>query len=144
MRFGIGGRVTFLNVGGAASEWRTDLSIGIYNLVGTEYYHRINGGKWFVAPRGLLEQTELALYNSQGDKTSDYDKITYRGGGDIGYAFGRFRELRVGYEFGHLKTSLDTGVDTLQRLYPAMTCRRLYDTDLTTMNGSISSRSSLL
>src|SRR4029079_13241511 len=51
MRFGIGARITVLDVGGPASEWRTDLAIGTYNVVGTEYYHRIHGGKWFVAPR---------------------------------------------------------------------------------------------
>src|SRR5207253_4338268 len=110
IRFGIGGRLTVLNVGGAASEWRTDFAIGTYNVVGTEYYHRIQGSKWFVAPRASYQQTELPLYDSRGQKLSDYDKINYNAGGDVGYAFGRFRELRAGYEFGYLKTTLGTGV----------------------------------
>jgi NTE family protein len=50
IQFGIGLRATFLDVGGPASEWRTDLSIGVINRLSTEYYHRIQGGPWFVAP----------------------------------------------------------------------------------------------
>jgi NTE family protein len=113
MRFGIGARLTLLNYGGPASEWRTDFAIGTYNVLGTEYYYRFQGGKWFVAPRAAFEQTELALYNSSGQRTSDFDNIRYRVGGDFGYAFGRFREFRVGYEVGHLETTLDTGTSAL-------------------------------
>jgi NTE family protein len=109
MRFGIGGRLTFLDFGGPASEWRTDAAIGTYNVLATEWYYRIQGGKWFVAPRAGFEQRELRLYNSQGEKTTDYDRIIYDGGADLGYAFGRFKEFRIGYEFGHLETLLDAG-----------------------------------
>lgn len=111
IKFGIGGRLTFLNFGGPASEWRTDAAIGTLNVLSTEYYYRIQGGKWFVAPQAGFQQTELTLYDPQGRKTSDFDKITYSGGADIGYAFGRFKEFRAGYEFGHLETRLDTGTN---------------------------------
>jgi NTE family protein len=109
MRFGVGGRLTFLDFGGPASEWRTDAAIGTYNVLATEYYYRILGGKWFVAPRAGFEQRELTLYNTQGQKTTDYDRITYNGGADLGYAFGRFKEFRIGYEIGHLETLLAAG-----------------------------------
>ena len=55
-----------------------------------------------MAPRGGFQQRVLALYNSQNDKIREYDKKTYSGGADLGYAFGRFKEFRIGYEFGHL------------------------------------------
>jgi NTE family protein len=116
MRFGIGGRLTLVDFGGPASEWRTDVAIGTYNVLGTEYYYRVQGGKWFVAPRAAFQQSELPLYDSQGQKTSDFDKINYSAGGDFGYAFGRFREFRAGYEFGYLKTTLDTGASVPQPL----------------------------
>jgi hypothetical protein len=82
-------------------------------LLSTEYYYRILGSKWFVAPRGSFNQTELPLYDSQGNKTADFDRINYSAGGDFGYAFGRFKEFRAGYEFGHLKTTRDAGSQTL-------------------------------
>jgi NTE family protein len=116
MRFGIGARLTFLDVGGPASEWRTDATIGTYNVLGTEYYYRIKGGKWFVAPRLGFEQDNLTLYDTRGERISDYDKITYSGGADLGYAFGRFKEFRIGYEIGHLHTLLDLGTDGAQPL----------------------------
>jgi NTE family protein len=112
IKFGMGGRLTFLNFGGPASEWRTDAAIGTYNVLSTEYYYRIQGSKWFVAPRGGFTENELSLYDSQGHKTADFDATNYSGGGDLGYAFGRFKEFRAGYEFGYLKTTLDTGHQT--------------------------------
>jgi NTE family protein len=109
MRFGVGGRLTFLDVGGPASEWRTDAAIGTYNVLATEYYYRILGGKWFVAPRAGFDQRELTLYNTHAQKITNYDKIVYDAGADLGYAFGRFKEFRIGYELGHLETLLATG-----------------------------------
>jgi NTE family protein len=116
IRFGIGARLTFLDVGGPASEWRTDATIGTYNVLGTEYYYRIKGGKWFVAPRIGFEQDNLTLYDTLGQRISDYDKITYSGGADLGYAFGRFEEFRMGYEIGHLHTLIDVGTNGAQPL----------------------------
>jgi NTE family protein len=112
MQFGMGGRVTFLGFGGPASEWRTDAAVGTYNVLSSEYYYRIQGSKWFVAPRAGFSKTELPLYDSQGHNTADFDTINYNVGGDFGYAFGRYREFRAGYEFGYLKTTLDTGSQT--------------------------------
>ena len=39
--------------------------------------------------------------------------ITYNSGVDIGYAFGRFREMRARYEFGDLESTLDRGLSDL-------------------------------
>ena len=57
----------------------------------------------------------MPLYNSQGQKSVDFDRTYYSGGGDFGYAFGRFREFRAGYEYGYLST-LDTGASVPQPL----------------------------
>ena len=120
LKFGFGGRLTFLDFGGPASEWRTDAAIGTYNVLGTEYYYRIQGGKWFVAPRAGYQQRPLTLYTSEGHNAGDYDRKTYNAGADIGYAFGRFREFRIGYEYGHVATILDpqtTGIEPLSGRY---------------------------
>ena len=131
MRFGIGARLTFLDFGGPASEWRTDATIGTYNFLSTEYYYRIKGGKWFVAPRIGLVKSQLPIYDLQGNHTADYDRTDAGGGADLGYAFGRSQEFRVGYELGHLKTDLDVGTNSLYNLsgqYGATSARFRRDT----------------
>jgi NTE family protein len=109
LRFGIGARLTFLDFGGPASEWRSDFSIGTYNQLSTEYYYRIKGGKWFVAPRAAFTQDEFPLYSSNGNRLSQYDEKRYGGAVDLGYAFGRVQELRMGYQVGHLSKSQSIG-----------------------------------
>jgi NTE family protein len=116
LRFGIGARLTFLDFGGPASEWRSDFSIGTYNRLGTEYYYRIKGGKWFVAPRAGYARDSFPLYGQNGDKLADYNETTYGAGVDLGYAFGRAQELRMGYQYGYLKTTLETGTNVPQDL----------------------------
>jgi NTE family protein len=109
IRFGIGARLTFLDFGGPASEWRSDFSVGTYNQLATEYYYRIKGGKWFVAPRLGFNQDEFPLYGSNGAKLAEYSEKRYGGAVDLGYAFGRTKELRTGYQLGNLNTTQSTG-----------------------------------
>lgn len=109
MLFSIGARLTFLDIGGPASEWRSDALIGNQSLISSEYYYRIKGGKWFLAPRGSFSKRQVPFYDKEGNRTSEYDRSDYAGSADLGYAFGRFQEFRVGYEIGHLDMNLDTG-----------------------------------
>lgn len=108
IQFGIGLRATFLDLGGPASEWRTDLSIGVINLMATEYYHRIRGGKWFIAPHLLYSEREQPLYNGSR-RLADFTTRERGGGAGFGYAFGRFREFRVGYLAQHRTTYVSQG-----------------------------------
>ena len=51
----LGGRLTFLDVGGFGSEWRTDFAIGNTYGISSEYYKRFTqASKWFYAPRSRL------------------------------------------------------------------------------------------
>lgn len=114
-RFGIGGRFTVLDLGGPASEWRSDLSIGQFNRISTEYYYRVNGGKFFVAPRLFYLEDSLPLY--EGDKQiSDFTTRQTGGAVDIGYAFGRFQELRVGYTLSHDRLAVSKGLNAFDPL----------------------------
>jgi NTE family protein len=110
LRFGVGARLTFLDFGGPASEWRTDLSIGTFNRLETEYYYRIKGSKWFIAPRVGFSQEPFPLYNRDGDRIAQFTEKDFAGRADFGYAFGRKEELRFGHQYGYLKRNLDTGV----------------------------------
>jgi NTE family protein len=108
LRFGVAGRLTFLDFGGPASEMRVDLSIGMYNHAQIEYYYRIHGGKWFVSPRGSYDQELLPFY-VQDQRLLDFQYKTAGGGLDVGYAFGRFAEFRAGYEIYHIGSDVQTG-----------------------------------
>jgi NTE family protein len=115
LRFGIGGRLTFLDLGGPLSEWRTDLSIGTLNLLTTEYYYRIRASRFFIAPRASYEQQELPLY-VQSRQVSAYTLRRAGGGIDFGYNFGRFKEVRAGFRAHFLDKAIDTGLDLLPDL----------------------------
>lgn len=111
IQFGIGARLTFLDVGGPASEWRTDFSIGVLNRLATEYYYRVRGGKWFLAPRIGYEEEEYPLYDGS-DRIAEY-RARYSGGGvDLGYAFGRFNEVRLGWSLQNYNADVTQGVPT--------------------------------
>ncbi len=114
-RFGIGGRLTFLDIGGPASEWRTDLSIGQINRISSEYYYRIAGGKWFLAPQGFYLEDSRPLYRGT-DQIADF--ISKRAGAalDLGYAFGRFQELRIGSSTGEARIAVTRGPEILEPL----------------------------
>lgn len=105
LRFGVGGRVTFLDLGGPASEWRTDLSIGVFNVAQTEYYYRVLGSKWFIAPRIGYRQKSTPFFEDKRN-IADLKQRQTEGGIDLGYAFGRFQELRAGWVLGHNVTEL--------------------------------------
>lgn len=108
LKFGVGARVTFVDFGGPASEWRTDLSIGVYNRLGTEYYYRLRGGKWFVAPRLAYEEFQQPVY-AGSRRVSQFTNRRSVGGIDLGYAFGRFQELRTGWTVSNEKVLIAAG-----------------------------------
>jgi NTE family protein len=110
LKFGVGARVTFLDVGGPASEWRTDLSTGLFNKPGTEYYYRLRGGKWFVAPRMEHERWLQPIYEG-GERVNEFSSRRTGGGIDLGYAFGRFQEMRVGWTLSHERVLIAAGED---------------------------------
>jgi NTE family protein len=114
-KFGIGGRLYFLDFGGPASEWRTDLSIGVLNKASTEYYYRIKGGKWFVAPRFGYSEDSRPLYSNE-EVISDFITRETDGAVDFGYAFGRFREMRLGYTIGNHRIGVTKGVEAFEEV----------------------------
>ena len=114
-RFGIGGRLTFLDLGGPASEWRTDLSIGQINRASSEYYYRISGGKWFLAPRAFYLEDSRPVYRGT-DQIADFISKQAGAALDLGYAFGRFQELRAGAASGGTRIAVTKGPELLEPL----------------------------
>lgn len=101
-RFGAGVRFIMNDLGGPASELRADLRVGQESRLGAEYYYRLRGGKWFVAPRMAYAETELPYFRGN-ERVSDFKTREVGGSFDLGYAFGRYQELRTGYTLAHRK-----------------------------------------
>src|SRR5260370_29835157 len=107
--FTMGTRFTFMDVAGFRSEWRTDLLLGNTYGVQTELYRPFRAeSRWFFAPHAAARDTTFQIY-AKNDPLADYRIYPTSIGGDLGYSFGRFSELRVGYEVGSLNTKLRLG-----------------------------------
>ncbi len=102
-------RLTFLDVAGFRSEWRTDILFGNTYGLGSELYRPFTPvSKWFIAPHGLATTRVFKVYE-KGDPLADYKLGQATFGVDVGYGFNRFSELRFGYEVGYLETKLRLG-----------------------------------
>ncbi len=107
--FTMGTRFTFMDVAGFRSEWRTDLLLGNTYGIQTELFRPFRAeSRWFFAPHADASDTTFPIY-AKNDPLADYRIYRTNIGGDIGYSFGRFSELRVGYEVGSLNTKVRLG-----------------------------------
>ena len=107
--FTTGTRFTFTDVAGFRSEWRTDVLLGNTYGIQTELYRPFTtDSRWFLAPHADASDTTFQIY-AKNDPLADYRIYRINIGGDIGYSFGRFSELRVGYQVGSLNTKLRLG-----------------------------------
>jgi NTE family protein len=107
--FTLGARATFINFGGYRRELRADVLVGSQYQLYTEYYRPFTAlSPWFVAPRVDLNSYQYPLYNGN-TLLSIYRNREVLGGLDMGYAFGRTGELRLGYEGGYDHLSPQTG-----------------------------------
>jgi NTE family protein len=109
VKFTLGARLTFMDVAGYRSEWRTDVEIGETYGVQSEFYRPFTKSyKWFVAPFVDAQQTTFDIYG-KSDPKAIYRLDTVQGGSDFGYSFDRFSELRVGYGIGYYDATLRLG-----------------------------------
>jgi NTE family protein len=114
-RFGIGGRLTFLDVLNPGSEWRSDFFIGFRDTLSTEYFHRVRSSKFFIAPRGFIEKSQIDLYQNN-DRVAQFNSRETGAALDLGYAAGRFSEFRVGYQLSRFTNTVSIGVPSLPSL----------------------------
>ncbi len=102
-------RVTFMDVWGYRSEFRTDIQLGNTYGVESELYRPFTPtSKWFFAPRGEATDASFKIFrksNPQAIYRFYRDDI----GIDFGYTFNRFTELRAGYEIGYFSANLRLG-----------------------------------
>jgi NTE family protein len=127
-----GARFTFMDVAGFRSEWRTNLLLGNTYGIQTELYRPFRAeSRWFFAPHADASDTTFQIY-AKNDPLADYRIYRINVGGDLGYSFGRFSELRVGYEVGSLNNKLRLGTPQIPSVEGRVGQTRLrYVLDLT-------------
>ena len=107
--FSLGARITFFNFGGYRRELRNDVILGSQYGVASEYYRPFSSASsWFVAPRIGANSVQYPLYK-ESSLLALYRNRLLGGGLDLGYAFGRTGELRLGYEGGYQHLSPQIG-----------------------------------
>ncbi len=113
IRFGLGARLTMLDLWGYRSEWRTDVAFGSRNLIASEYYRALGrSSHWFAAPRAYASNSILDIYD-RGDRISEYRTSRSGFGADAGFQFNRTTEIRMGQEIAWYKARLRTGTASI-------------------------------
>ena len=107
--FTLATRLTFLDVAGYRSEWRTDFIFGNTYGVESELYRPFSpASKWFFSPHAGASSSAFKVYR-KSDPLAEYRLNRAAMGADIGYGFNRFSEVRFGYEVGSLDARLRLG-----------------------------------
>jgi NTE family protein len=107
--FTLATRLTFLDVAGYRSEWRTDFIFGNTYGIQSELYRPFSpASRWFFSPHAGASSSAFKIYR-KSDPLAEYRLNGAQIGGDIGYGFNRFSELRLGYEVGFLDARLRLG-----------------------------------
>jgi NTE family protein len=109
VNFTLASRLTFMDIAGFRSEWRTDILFGNTYGVASELYRPFTASsKWFFAPHADAGDAAFHVYR-KSDPLADYRVARANVGGDLGYEFGRLAEVRAGYEVGYLDARLRLG-----------------------------------
>jgi NTE family protein len=107
--FTFASRLTLLDVAGYRSELRTDFIFGSTYGIDSELYRPFSpASKWFFAPHASARNTNFKIYR-KSDPLAEYRFTNTYVGGDIGYGFSRFSEIRLGYDVGTLDARLRLG-----------------------------------
>ena len=111
--FGMGARLTFMDLGGYRAEWRTDGFFGSTYGAQSEYYKPFRkSSKWFYAPHIYVISSPFNIYSGQ-DRLAQY-RIERDGFGmDVGYALNSRSEVRLGEDQLWFKQVRKISVDTL-------------------------------
>jgi NTE family protein len=109
VNFTLASRLTFMDIAGFRSEWRTDVLFGNTYGIASELYRPFTASsKWFFAPHADTGDTAFYVYR-KSDPLADYRVTRANIGGDLGYGLDRFAEVKAGYEVGYLDARLRLG-----------------------------------
>jgi len=102
-------RLTFIDIAGYRSEWRTDINLGnTYGLYSELWKPFTPLGRWFFAPHAQVSDAGIRLF--QKSKAIAFYRVDREDAGfDVGYQPSRFTEFRGGYDIGYTKDKLNLG-----------------------------------
>ncbi len=129
LRFGAGGRLTFLDILKPRAEWRTDFNIGRINEFSSEYYMPLGRSSVFIAPRASYSKGEIPFYSGD-DEIATIDTDNLVAGADLGFAQSRFTEWRLGYNFNRTSAEVSSGApifNTVDGNFNRIRLRHAYD-----------------
>ncbi len=107
-KFFVGLRMSHMNVAGPGSEVRADFGIGTEPNLFLEFYKPVSDSQWFLATSVSGKRESKSLFDN-GIRVTDYKITDYQLACDLGYAFNRFSEGRVGYIGGYQDAKLKIG-----------------------------------
>ena len=98
-QFGITALVDATELNRLGGEWKTTLTVGLPFDFETRFYQPLSyGGGLFLSPYAGWQLFNVEFWNTAGTRTVETTQFSRPFGGlDIGYDFGNFAELRVGY-----------------------------------------------
>lgn len=103
-----------LNALGA--EWRSELQAGRTRAIRSEFYQPLRyDGALFVATPVSYESTVFDLFDSDGNRLSEFRARQARGGFDFGWAHGRHYEVRLGLWRGTQNSAVRIGGTDAER-----------------------------
>lgn len=115
IRFDFAGRITFLDFGSPLSEWRINYRLGTDSGISSEYYWRLHSTRFFLAPRLFLDRQLQDLYSGNTNNAL-YAVRTAGAAGDLGYAWSRNMEIRVGAVWSNINAATTIGSPDLPKI----------------------------
>jgi NTE family protein len=97
-QFGVVALVDATELNSLGGEWKTTVQVGTPLRLQTRFFQPVNyEGRLFVSPYAGWFQDLSRVYDDDGDALSTYQVSRGVVGMDVGYDFGTWGELRVGY-----------------------------------------------
>ncbi len=107
--FGLLASVNRTRINALGAEWKTQLEFGSTAFLGTGFYQPLSFSRgWFVEPGFSYTRRDVPLY-VESDRVAEFDVREATSRLDLGYAFGRFGELRLGLADALVEPQRQTG-----------------------------------
>ncbi len=112
--FNIGVNVTRVPMNSMVAEWRTELQIGQYPAIKTEFWQPLDDEtRWFVAPELFFQSLTFGQFDNQGNELAEYRTFDVGGGLGFGRQLGQWGEVRAGISYDWATADLFVGDPSL-------------------------------
>lgn len=127
--FGLLASVNRTRINALGAEWKTEGQFGSDTFLGTSFYQPLSFSRgWFVEPGVSYARRDVPLYVER-DRVAEFDVREAISRLDLGYAFGRYGELRLGFTESLVEPRQHTG--TVPEEYQYLVGETLHKVGLT-------------